>query len=155
MGCYSRFHLSRQCEKPCSFKGVGRMQLGTLHFLSDKCEAFLKKSRWRLINRNLALLLIFGGIGLQTNFCAFADFRLKGLDPLAERCLRLGEEGVCAEALFRAEGLQRFAGSQENYPCQTRILGLEADLIMSQLGFGPGMFSENILKEVMQLCQGL
>jgi hypothetical protein len=51
--------------------------------------------------------------------------------------------------------LQRRAGAQDDYSCQTLLLGLEADVIMSQLQAGRGDDALDLLDEVNKVCQGL
>ena len=54
----------------------------------------------------------------------------------AHRCLQRFDERACEQTLDQAELLQQRAASREAYPCQTLLLGLQADLILQQLGSG-------------------
>ena len=54
-----------------------------------------------------------------------------------------------------AETLQRSASSREAFPCQTLLLGLQADLIMQQLGEGRGANALNDLQATISGCTGL
>ena len=81
--------------------------------------------------------------------------QLPGLTPLALACFQSGQLNACQAALLRAEALQRRAGAQSNYPCQTLLLGLQADVIMSQLRAGRGDDALIMLEEVSNSCRGL
>ena len=81
--------------------------------------------------------------------------QLQGLRPLALACFQSGQLNACQAALLRAEALQRRAGAQSNYPCQTLLLGLQADVIMSQLRAGRGDDALIMLEEVSSSCRGL
>ena len=80
---------------------------------------------------------------------------LPGLRPLALACFQSGQLYACQKALLRAEALQRRAGAQSNFPCQTLLLGLQADVIMSQLRAGRGEDAVIMLEEVSNSCRGL
>ena len=80
---------------------------------------------------------------------------LPGLNPQALECFRSGGITPCQRALLQAEALQRSAAAQSNYSCQTMVLGLEADVIMSQLHAGRGEEAIAMLEEVNQRCRGL
>ena len=83
--------------------------------------------------------------------------QLQGLTPLALACFQSGQlnANACQSALLRAEALQRRAGAQSNYPCQTLLLGLQADVLMSQLRAGRGDDAVIMLEEVSNSCRGL
>ena len=81
--------------------------------------------------------------------------QFQGLRPLAFACFQSGQLNACQAALLRAEALQRRAGAQSNYPCQTLLLGLQADVIMSQLRSGRGDDAVIMLEEVSNSCRGL
>ncbi len=81
--------------------------------------------------------------------------QLPGLRPLALACFESGQLNACQAALLRAEALQRRAGSQSNYACQTLLLGLQADVIMSQLQAGRGDDALILLEEASNSCRGL
>ena len=73
----------------------------------------------------------------------------------ALRCLQLGHRGVCQRALEDAEVLQRLASSRQAYPCQTLLLGVQADLILQQLGDGRGDRAISDLQAARRGCPGL
>ena len=80
---------------------------------------------------------------------------LRSLESIAEQCLRSVALPDCRRALVMAETLQRSASSREAFPCQTLLLGLQADLIMQQLGEGRGASALNDLQATIRGCAGL
>ncbi len=109
-----------------------------------------ESQRWCL----LLQLLLCGSLPLGMITPARAA-QLPGLMPLALACFQSGQLNTCQSALLRAEALQRRAGAQSNYPCQTLLLGLQADVIMSQLRAGRGDDALIMLEEVSNSCRGL
>ena len=73
----------------------------------------------------------------------------------ALRCLQSGHRGVCQRALDDAEVLQRLASSRQAHPCQTLLLGVQADLILQQLGDGRGDRAISDLQAARRGCPGL
>ena len=59
---------------------------------------------------------------------------LSNVLQLAQRCFDGDSPSSCQIVLDRAEQLQRSAAEREFYPCQTFLLGLQADVIMQHLG---------------------
>ena len=51
-----------------------------------------------------------------------------GIDMLVLRCYK--DKKFCKEALFKINDYQKNAAINKNFSCQTRLLGLEANLIM-------------------------
>ena len=80
---------------------------------------------------------------------------LRSLESIAGQCLRSFVLPDCRRALVMAETLQRSASSREAYPCQTLLLGLQADLIMQQLGEGRGASALDDLRATIGGCAGL
>jgi hypothetical protein len=86
------------------------------------------------------------------------DVSAQGFDRLnsdALRCLQTGDRGICQRALNNAEVLQRLASSRQAYPCQTLLLGLQANLILQQLGDGRGDRAISDLQAARRGCPGL
>ena len=79
---------------------------------------------------------------------------LRSLESIAGQCLRLFVLSDCQRALVMAETLQRSASSREAFPCQTLLLGLQADLIMQQLGEGRGASALKDLQATIRGCTG-
>ena len=73
----------------------------------------------------------------------------------ALRCLHSGHREVCQRALDDAEVLQRLASSRHAYPCQTLLLGVQADLILQQLEDGRGDRAISDLQAARRACSGL
>ena len=91
--------------------------------------------------------------GLQPNLCIADVLHSREPYAIARECLLTNRLHFCREALVRFEELQRYAASQGNYPCQTGLLGLEADFIMTEFNSGRGKAALSLLEEVEQLCQ--
>ena len=73
----------------------------------------------------------------------------------AHRCLQSFDERACEQTLDQAELLQQRAASREAYPCQTLLLGLQADLILQQLGSGRSDQAVDDLGSIQRGCAGL
>ena len=58
---------------------------------------------------------------------------LAAFQARARRCLEGSQPQLCEQALIEAEALQQQASSHSAYPCQTLLLGVQADLVMQQL----------------------
>ena len=54
------------------------------------------------------------------------------------RCLKGSDPAACERALDEAEVLKRRTAARSANPCHALLLGLQADLIMQQLGQGRG-----------------
>ncbi len=99
----------------------------------------------------LFFLLVFGHC-----LAAASVFReLRDLEILALECLETGGPSICRQALLHAEVLQRHSNGASNYPCQTRLLGLQGYLLMSSSGQAHGNDPQSILDEVMIACKTL
>ena len=73
----------------------------------------------------------------------------------AHLCLQRFDERACEQTLDQAELLQQRAASREAYPCQTLLLGLQADLILQQLGSGRSDQAVDDLGSIQRGCAGL
>ena len=80
---------------------------------------------------------------------------LSAVRPLLLHCFRTAHAPSCQQALLRIESLQRRAGAQDRYPCQTLLLGLQAEVVMVQLAVARGEKAFETLRESEQLCSGL
>ncbi len=96
------------------------------------------------------MLLSLLGVG-ATGLTVHANY-LYSFEPLVISCFEKREETVCKEALIQSELLQRMAGAQENYSCQTRLLGLGTDLIMIMGNKHLGEYSSTMIDEVKDFC---
>ena len=73
----------------------------------------------------------------------------------AQRCLEQNHLQLCEQALIEAEALQRQASARSAYPCQTLLLGVQADLVMQQLQAGRGAEAIADLQAATRGCAGL
>ena len=96
----------------------------------------------------LLLLLLVESVGAQT-------ISVQGVIVAAQRCFQTLDPRVCELTLDQAEQLQRQAVVQEVYPCQTLLLGLQADLMLQHLGHGRGSAAVADLKDIAKGCAGL
>ena len=80
---------------------------------------------------------------------------MAALRPQALQCLQAGQPAACRSALLLAETLQRRASARNAFPCQTLLLGLQADLIMEQLGAGRGEQAIEDVSAAGRGCAGL
>jgi hypothetical protein len=80
----------------------------------------------------------------------FAAFQAR-----ARLCLEQGHPQLCEQALIEAEALQRQASARSAYPCQTLLLGVQADLVMQQLKAGRGAQAVADLQAATRGCAGL
>ena len=104
-----------------------------------------------LISARVVIVLSAMASGaFQVNAQGFERFNNGAL-----RCLQSGHRGVCHRALDDAEVLQRLASSRQAYPCQTLLLGVQADLILQQLGDGRGDRAISDLQAARRGCPGL
>ena len=73
----------------------------------------------------------------------------------AKRCFEASHPQLCEQALIEAEALQRQASARSAYPCQTLLLGVQADLVMQQLQAGRGAKAIADLQAATRGCTGL
>ena len=80
---------------------------------------------------------------------------LAAFQARAKRCLEQGHTQLCEQALIEAEALQRQASARSAYPCQSLLLGVQADLVMQQLQAGRGAQAIADLQAATRGCAGL
>ena len=80
---------------------------------------------------------------------------LAAFQARAQRCLEHSHFQLCEQALIEAEALQRQASARSAYPCQTLLLGVQADLVMQQLKAGRGAQAVAGLQAATRGCAGL
>ena len=80
---------------------------------------------------------------------------LAAFQARARRCFEAGQPQLCEQALIEAEALQRQASARSAYPCQTLLLGVQADLVMQQLEAGRGVQAMADLQAAIRGCAGL
>lgn len=80
---------------------------------------------------------------------------LPSIVSLSQECFRSGLTQACRRAIVATEKFQLHSGSKDRYSCQTRLLGLEANLIM-RMNKGPrNKWSSKAINDVKNLCSGL
>ncbi len=97
------------------------------------------------------LALVAGGSLIAS---AFERDSLVDLEKLTKKCIGIKKPNECRAALSFAEVLQLQAASRGNYACQSRLLGLEADLILIPLKAVRDQIVLKMLKEVEMFCDG-
>ena len=80
---------------------------------------------------------------------------LDGVRPLLLACFRSANASSCDRALVLTEVMQRRASDRELYPCQTLLLGLQAEVVMVQLAEQRGQKAFETLRDTERLCAGL
>ena len=80
---------------------------------------------------------------------------LAAFEALANRCFEARQPQLCEQALIEAEVLQRQASARSAYPCQTLLLGVQADLVLQQLQAGRGAAAISELQVATRGCAGL
>ena len=73
----------------------------------------------------------------------------------ARRCFEGRQPQLCKQALIEAEALQQKASARSAYPCQTLLLGVEADLLMQQMRAGRGAEAMADMQAATRGCAGL
>ena len=80
---------------------------------------------------------------------------LAAFQTRARRCFEDRQPQLCEQALIEAEVLQQQASARSAYPCQTLLLGVQADLVMQQLEAGRGVQAMADLQAAIRGCAGL
>ena len=80
---------------------------------------------------------------------------LAAFQARARRCFEVRQHQLCEQALIEAEALQQQASARSAYPCQTLLLGVQADLVMQQLEAGRGAEAIANLHRAIRGCAGL
>ncbi len=75
------------------------------------------------------------------------------IESLTRNCLHHSTPSHCRQAINLVHELQRHSEKAKNYPCQTRLLGLEANIIMSMNESKKINKTHQILKQVKTLCK--
>jgi len=94
--------------------------------------------------------------GLWQPTCfSFEQDNLFEVSSFSLECLETGEISACQRAIHRSELLQREAASNGEYGCQSRLLGLGADLLMISFGEKRSDFALEMLEQVKMFCGDL
>lgn len=103
------------------------------------------------VGRSLAVVVLISTGGLLSARAG----SLAKVTPSARACFASEQPQVCNRALVLAEDLQRKASDLDRYPCQSLLLGLQAEVVMVQLGAGRGAQANETLVAVQRRCHGL
>ncbi len=80
---------------------------------------------------------------------------LEGVRPLLLACFKSSNASSCDRALVLTEAMQRRAAERQLYPCQTLLLGLQAEVVMVQLAEQRVQKAFETLRDSERLCAGL
>tara|TARA_B100001250_G_C19692142_1_gene740806 strand:+ start:267 stop:626 length:360 start_codon:yes stop_codon:yes gene_type:complete len=97
------------------------------------------------------IFLLFLGF-YNTYFYISKANTINSLADLSYRCMRFKDMNSCKSALLQAEELQLKEGFKQNYTCQTRLLGLEADLIITIIESSDSNQSLKIIDDINEVC---
>ena len=73
-----------------------------------------------------------------------------GIDTLVMRCYK--DIKSCKEALFKINDYQKSAAINKKFSCQTRLLGLEANLIMAMNSNFKRKEAKSIIDSIKKYC---
>ncbi len=108
-------------------------------------------SRVKLI---LTLLILSLGCDLYSN-SAQSGYKTE-IIYLSNQCILKKELQTCQLALRKIESFQLYASSQSRYVCQTRLIGLQNNLIMTILNsYNTRPSAFKMLNEVQKACNYL
>ncbi len=85
-----------------------------------------------------------------TPIAAFESIDYLLIDRLVNSCYEDNES--CNSALLKIHNFQRNAAINKKFPCQTRLLGLEANMIMAMNSKLKKKEAKNIIDAVKKYC---
>ena len=89
----------------------------------------------------------------HVNFYALLAIERKiVINSIVNDCYISNKREICQKALIKLEFLQSQEAANQNYSCQTRLLGLQADLIMRMQTNGRRSPNKKLFKEIKQFC---
>ena len=100
-------------------------------------------------NKLLSIFLIYLFIPLIP-LLAFETEDFLVIDSLVQSCYQ--DKKSCKNALFNINKYQRNAAKNNNFSCQTRLLGLEAYLIMAMNSNIKRKSAKSIIQTVKKYC---
>tara|TARA_Y100001968_G_scaffold292816_2_gene298363 strand:- start:51894 stop:52259 length:366 start_codon:yes stop_codon:yes gene_type:complete len=71
---------------------------------------------------------------------------------LLQKCFLEKEYNVCKESLIELEKLQEEKSSIQNYPCQTRLLGIQSEIIMTMNTVKKYNIKKQNFEEIKNFC---
>ena len=72
------------------------------------------------------------------------------IDMLLKRCYK--DINFCKEALFKINNYQKYTARNKKFSCQTRLLGLEANLIMAMNSNFKRKEAKSIIDSIKKYC---
>ncbi len=115
--------------------------------LSLKIKLFSSFNQLNLISFSLFLLCFFNYL----NYISSAEMVGK-LTPYIHRCIEYQSKYICKTAIIKTSSLQAIAVDKKNFACQTRLLAIEANLLMIMNKEGSIKETKNMLNEVNKKC---
>lgn len=112
----------------------------------------MRRSAEVLVMRLLGMGVALGMVALIRPVSAGG---MEAIQPVLKACVSTGDPTLCDQALDLTEQLQRRAARADRYPCQTLLLGLQADVVMVQLSQGRGDQVFDTLQTSTRVCRGL
>ena len=100
-------------------------------------------------NKLLIVLFIYFFIPLNP-LIADESKKYTGIDILVLRCYK--DLKSCNQAIFKINEYQKNAAINQKFSCQTRLLGLEANLIMASNSNFKRKEAKNILDAIKKYC---
>ena len=97
----------------------------------------------------LSVLYVYIFISLNP-LIAIQSKEYKEIDKLVSRCYK--DIKSCKKALFKINDYQRNAAINKKFSCQTRLLGLEANLIMAMNSKFKRKESKSIFYAIKKYC---
>ncbi len=95
--------------------------------------------------------LLFICIFIPLNSLIAKDFSdYLEIDMLVLRCYK--DVKACKEALFKINEYQKYAAKDKKFSCQTRLLGLEANLIMAANSNFKRKEAKSIINYIKKYC---
>ena len=101
------------------------------------------------IKKIVSILFIYVCIPL-TPIMAFEEKDLLIIDRLLQRCYK--DNDSCNSALMKIHNYQKKAAINKKFSCQTRLLGLEAHLIMAMNSNIKKKESKSIIQALKKYC---
>ena len=87
-----------------------------------------------------------------SNIFSVSALEINELQALVEPCFDLYRLKECRGSLTKLEDLQMKAVARENYACQTRLLGLQTDLMLIMNNPKRKASPLGMIKEVKRFC---
>ena len=111
-----------------------------------------------LLSDKLPLIVLIGlfiAIFCQSFLISNKAYSNSFFEAISRECFYSKDSDQCISAVKKAEELQSIAGYEENYSCQTRILGLQSKLIMLMLDLPLGRSYLEDLNDAKKVCRGI